>query len=78
MPSRIIRPIVRHGRGFELCKSWVTPKYLAMQLIIGWGQEPAPFGWLWYTHFKTATTFLITHYDHSLVITEQEFLNGNR
>jgi hypothetical protein len=49
-----------------------------MELIIDWGAEPAPFGWHWYTHFKTATTFLITHYDHSLVITEQEFLNGNR
>ena len=78
MPSRIIRPTVQRGRGFEICKSWVTPKQLALLLIESWGADPAPFGWHWYRHFKTDTTFLITHYDHSLVITEQEFLNGNR
>ena len=77
MSFRIVRPIVRHGRGFELCKSLVTSKHTALQLITGWGVEPASFGWHWYTHFKTATTFLITHYDHSLVITEQEFLNAH-
>ena len=60
MSSRIIRPIVRHGRGFELCKSWVTPKYLAMQLIIGWGGGTRSL-WLALVH-AFQNSYYVSHY----------------
>ena len=74
MPSRIIRTILTHGRGWDLCRRLVTPKHEAIRRIVGWGVKPAPFGWHWYYHYQTKTTFLITRYDDDLVITEQEYL----
>jgi len=73
MDLGIIRPLVRRGKGWAFCRSLVTPKQRALEEIKGWGKNPAPFGWHWYFHIKTATMFLVSYYDTKFIITEQEW-----